>query len=65
MKPLGLVRQLDSLGRLVIPAELRETLDMGPRQPLEFFATRSGIFIRKYDPGQGIPKDDEIESVRL
>ena len=37
MKTTGVIRQLDSLGRIVLPIELRRTLDIGPKDMLEIF----------------------------
>ena len=31
MKTTGVIRQLDALGRIVLPIELRRTLDIGPK----------------------------------
>ena len=31
MKTTGVTRQLDALGRIVLPVELRRTLDIGPK----------------------------------
>ena len=37
MKSTGVVRKLDDLGRIVIPIELRRTMDIGLRDTLEIF----------------------------
>lgn len=37
MKATGIVRNVDPLGRIVIPAELRKTLDIDIKDPLEIF----------------------------
>lgn len=44
---LGIVRRMDDLGRIVIPKELRKTLDIKEQDALEIFATKDGIFIKK------------------
>lgn len=44
---IGIVRHLDDLGRIVIPMELRRTLNIKQSDALEIFATKDGIFIRK------------------
>lgn len=44
---IGIVRRLDDLGRIVIPMELRRTLNIKQSDALEIFATKDGIFIRK------------------
>ncbi len=65
VKPLGIVRQVDDLGRLVIPAELRRTMGIGSGQPMEMFATDHGVFIRRYEPGKPAPAGGKIEGVEL
>jgi len=36
-KSTGIVRKVDELGRVVIPIELRRTLMIGEKDPLEIF----------------------------
>lgn len=50
MKPVGIVRQIDSLGRIVIPKELRRTLDISEGDSLELFIEDNTIILRKYQP---------------
>lgn len=40
MKSIGIVRQVDELGRVVIPKELRDALGIGWKDPLEILITR-------------------------
>ena len=51
MKSTGIVRRLDSLGRIVIPKELRRTLGIEPDNPIEIFTEGDTIILRKYRPG--------------
>lgn len=44
---IGIRRNIDNLGRVVIPKELRKTLNIKDNDTLEIFATQNGIFIRK------------------
>ena len=37
MKATGIVRKVDELGRIVLPIELRRTLDIAERDPLEIY----------------------------
>lgn len=37
MRSTGIVRRLDSLGRIVIPIELKRNLNISEREPLEIF----------------------------
>ena len=50
MKSTGVVRKLDDLGRIVIPIELRRTLDIGLRDTLEIFVEDDKIILKKYHP---------------
>ncbi|MNC08509.1 Transition state regulatory protein AbrB [compost metagenome] len=51
MKATGIVRQLDSLGRVVIPIELRRTLGIEEKDGLEIFVDGNRIVLQKYAPG--------------
>jgi AbrB family transcriptional regulator, transcriptional pleiotropic regulator of transition state genes len=51
MKATGIVRKVDELGRVVIPKELRRTLEISERAPLEVFVENDHIILRKYEPG--------------
>ena len=51
MKSTGMTRKLDVLGRIVIPKELRGTLNIGIKDPLEVFIDDDQIILRKYNPG--------------
>ena len=49
MKATGIVRKSDSLGRVVIPKELRRAHGITPQTPLEIFvADDDSIVLRKY-----------------
>lgn len=50
MKSTGIVRRVDELGRIVLPIELRRTLDIGEKDPLEIYVEGSTIVLRKYRP---------------
>lgn len=51
MKSTGIVRKVDELGRIVIPIEMRRTLGVDSRDPVEMCVDREDIIIRKYAPG--------------
>ena len=51
MKSTGVVRQLDNLGRVVLPIELRRTMDLGVKDMLEVYVDGEDIVLRKYHPG--------------
>ena len=48
MKTTGIVRKMDNLGRIVLPIELRRTLDIAEKDPLEIFVDGSSIVLRKF-----------------
>ena len=50
MKSTGIVRKVDELGRIVLPIELRNTLDIAPKDALEIYVDGSTIILRKYEP---------------
>lgn len=50
MKSTGIVRKTDDLGRIVLPIELRRTLDIEVKDPLEIFVDGDSIVLRKYTP---------------
>ncbi len=50
MKSTGIVRKLDELGRIVLPVELRRTLNIEDRAPLEIFVENNAVILRKYEP---------------
>jgi transcriptional pleiotropic regulator of transition state genes len=50
MKSTGIVRKIDSLGRFVIPIELRNVLDIGTNDSIEIFTDEDKIILKKYQP---------------
>ncbi|HCX64014.1 MAG TPA: AbrB family transcriptional regulator, partial [Eubacteriaceae bacterium] len=50
MKSTGIVRKVDELGRIVIPIELRRTLDINIKDSLEIFVDGSYVVLKKYEP---------------
>ncbi|MGI6038045.1 MAG: AbrB/MazE/SpoVT family DNA-binding domain-containing protein [Limnochordia bacterium] len=50
MKSTGIVRRVDELGRVVIPIELRRTLKIGEKDPLEIYVDGDRIILQKYEP---------------
>ncbi|PFI16926.1 AbrB/MazE/SpoVT family DNA-binding domain-containing protein [Bacillus cereus] len=51
MKATGVTRKVDELGRVVIPKELRNTLGIKEKSPLEIFVEGEDIVLQKYQPG--------------
>ncbi|RAK08992.1 transcriptional pleiotropic regulator of transition state genes [Halanaerobium saccharolyticum] len=50
MKSTGIVRKIDDLGRLVIPKELRKTMGINKKDPMEIFVDGDRIILNKYEP---------------
>ncbi len=50
MKSTGIVRKVDELGRIVLPIELRRTLDIAEKDSLEIYMEGSAIVLKKYQP---------------
>ena len=50
MKSTGIVRKLDDLGRIVLPIELRRTLEIEDKDPLEIYIEGNSIVLKKYQP---------------
>ena len=51
MKATGIVRNVDMLGRVVIPSELRRLYGIDTDTAMEFYSDEDGIVLRKYQPG--------------
>lgn len=45
----GIVRRVDELGRIVIPIEMRNSLNISQRDPVEISIDGSNIILRKYE----------------
>ena len=50
MKSTGVVRKVDELGRIVLPAEIRQNMDINVRDALEIFTDEGRIILQKYQP---------------
>jgi transcriptional pleiotropic regulator of transition state genes len=50
VKSIGIVRKVDELGRIVLPIELRRTLDIAEKDPLEIYVEGDSIVLRKFQP---------------
>lgn len=49
MKSTGIVRKVDELGRIVLPAELRRTLNIDVKDPLEIYVDGSSVVLQKFN----------------
>jgi len=50
MTSTGIVRRIDSVGRFVLPIELRRTLEIDDNDSLEIFIEDNTIILKKYQP---------------
>jgi transcriptional pleiotropic regulator of transition state genes len=50
MKSTGMVRKVDELGRIVLPAEIRQNLDIQVKDAIEIFTEGERIILQKYQP---------------
>lgn len=60
MKATGIVRNLDNLGRVTLPIELRRNLNLDIKDPVEIFVDEDCIVLKKYEPSDiftGAKKD--------
>ncbi|MEH7380126.1 AbrB/MazE/SpoVT family DNA-binding domain-containing protein [Bacillus sp. JJ1533] len=60
MKSTGIVRKVDELGRVVIPIELRRTLDIAEKDALEIYVDDDKIILKKYKPNMTCQITGEI-----
>lgn len=60
MKSTGIVRKIDELGRVVIPMELRRTLDISEKDALEIYVEEEKIIFKKYKPAMSCAVTGEI-----
>ncbi len=50
MKSTGIVRKVDELGRLVLPAEIRRHMGINEGDAMEIFTDESRVILQKYQP---------------
>jgi transcriptional pleiotropic regulator of transition state genes len=50
MKSTGIVRKIDELGRIVLPIEMRRTLGIAEKDPLEIYVDGGMVILKKYVP---------------
>ncbi len=61
----GIVRRIDELGRLVIPKELRKTLRIREGDPLEIYANKEELVLKKYSPVTSINEYAQVVAEEL
>src|SRR5690606_14428658 len=50
MRSIGIVRKVDHLGRIVLPKELRDMMNLRPHDGVEIFVDEDAIVLKKYNP---------------
>lgn len=50
MKSTGIVRRIDDLGRVVIPKDIRRSLDLKEGDPMEICVNGRQVIFEKYEP---------------
>lgn len=50
MKSTGIVRNIDELGRIVVPKEIRQRFGIAKNDPVEIYVENECIILRKYTP---------------
>lgn len=55
MKPTGIIRKMDSLGRIVIPSEIRQSYNIEIGDPVEILTNAGTVVLRRFNLG------DELE----
>lgn len=43
----GVIRKIDELGRVTLPKEFRDTLELEEKDEIEIFLLKDGFYIRK------------------
>ena len=49
MKSTGIIRKIDELGRIVLPAEVRRTYNINPGSEIEISTQDENIILRKHE----------------
>ena len=63
MKATGIVRQIDDLGRVVIPREIRRSLKIREGDPLEIFLEKDYVCFKRYSALNSL--DDKVIRIAL
>lgn len=60
MRATGVIRRIDDLGRIVIPKEIRRSLNIKEGDPLEIFTDQEYVCFKKYSKADIINDNIEI-----
>ncbi len=50
MKPIGAVKRIDNLNRILLPKELRKLMPIKTGDQFEIFVDDNSIILKKYEP---------------
>ncbi len=50
MKAIGVTRRIDSIGRIIIPKELRDEFKLEHRTEMELYVDEDALYMKKYYP---------------
>ena len=59
MKSTGIIRKIDELGRIVLPAEIRKAYNINPGSEIEISTQDDLIVLKKYETGCIFCGDDK------
>ena len=48
METTGIIRKIDELGRITLPIEIRRTLNIDEKDPVEILVKENSIILKKY-----------------
>ncbi|MFO6924362.1 AbrB/MazE/SpoVT family DNA-binding domain-containing protein [Bacillus cereus] len=65
MKSTGIIRNIDPLGRIVVPMELRRTLGIQEKDPMEIFVDGESIILQKYIPNNSCQITGEVSEENI
>jgi len=65
MKSTGIVRKVDELGRITLPIELRRSLSLDVKDPVEIFIDGDQIILKKYKPNMACAVTGEVSDDNL
>lgn len=55
--PIGVVRAIDGIGRVTLPAPFRRTMRIEPGEQVEMILTAAGILIRRWEGPRAVDMD--------
>jgi transcriptional pleiotropic regulator of transition state genes len=50
LKATGIVRKIDELGRIVLPIEFRQSMELEPKDGVELYMEGKNLMIKKHEP---------------